>query len=161
MIRQVVPGDAAALCGIYNYYVQNTAATFEEEPVRLAEMESRVRTISAAYPWLVLEEAGAILGYAYANKFRERSAYRYAAEISIYLKNGQENRGLGTLLFGRLLEETKKTNIHALIAGITLPNDRSVAVHEKFGFEKIACFREVGFKMNRWLDVGYWELLCK
>lgn len=161
MIRQAVPGDAAAICGIYNYYVQNTAATFEEEPVRVSEMENRVRTISAAYPWLVLEETDAITGYAYANKFRDRSAYRYTAEISIYLQNGQENRGLGTLLLARLIEETKKINMHVLIAGITLPNDRSVAVHEKFGFEKIACFKEAGFKMNRWLDVGYWELLFK
>ncbi|MDR2480644.1 MAG: GNAT family N-acetyltransferase [Treponema sp.] len=161
LIRQVTPNDAGPVTGIYNYYVQNTVITFEEEPVETAEMERRIRTVGAAYPWFVLEEPGAVLGYAYANKFKERSAYRYSAEISIYLQNGLEGSGLGTRLMQRLLDEMKMSGVHALIGGITLPNERSVALHEKFGFEKTAHFREVGFKMNRWLDVGYWELILK
>ena len=161
LTRQVTPNDAGPLAGIYNYYVQNTVVTFEEEPLETAEMENRIRTVSAVYPWLVLEEAGELLGYAYANKFKDRVSYRYSAEISIYLKNGMEGSGLGTGLMRRLLDEIKGSGVHALIGGITLPNERSVALHEKFGFEKTAHFREVGFKMNRWLDVGYWELILQ
>lgn len=161
MIRRVTPDDAALICGIYNYYVLNTVVTFEEEPLKAEEMAGRIRTISATYPYLVLEEADGVAGYAYANKFRERVSYRFAAEVSVYLKNGQEGRGLGTQLLEQMLAELWKTDTHALLACIALPNERSVAIHEKFGFEKIAVFREVGFKMNRWLDIGYWELLCK
>ena len=161
MIRFAVPKDAQAICSIYNYYVKNTVISFEEQPVSINEMEGRIRETIANYPWLVWEEAGIILGYAYANKYRNRSAYRYSAELSLYLKNGEEGKGLGTRLMERLIDETRNSGIHALIGAITLPNERSVAIHEKFGFEKIALFREVGFKFNQWLDVGYWELVLK
>ena len=161
MIRAAAQKDAQAICGIYNHYVKNTVISFEEQPVSIHEMEERIRETTANFPWLVWEEAGEILGYAYVNKYRDRSAYRYSAEISIYLKNGQEGKGLGTFLMERLIDETRNSGIHALIAGITLPNKRSVAIHEKFDFEKIAHFREVGFKLNKWLDVGYWELILK
>jgi phosphinothricin acetyltransferase len=124
-------------------------------------MEGRIRETTARYPWLALEEAGEILGYAYANKYRERSAYRMTAEISIYLKSGEEGKGLGTLLMSRLIDETRGSNIHALVSGISLPNERSVALHEKFSFEKTAHFREVGFKLGQWIDVGYWEKILK
>jgi phosphinothricin acetyltransferase len=148
-----------AICGIYNYYVKHTVISFEENPISMKEMESRILDISSVYPWLVLEEAGDLIGYAYVNKWKERTAYGFSVEQSIYLKQGHEGKGLGTTLLTRLLEEVKKTNIHAVIAGITLPNERSVALHEKAGFTKIAQFKEIGFKLNQWLDVGYWELL--
>ena len=161
MIRPVVLSDAPEIIGIYNYYVNGTAISFEEQPVSINEMENRIREITAKYPWLVAEEDEGILGFAYANKYRERSAYRYTAEITIYLKNGETGKGLGTQLMSRLIDETRICGFHALISGITLPNERSVAIHEKFGFEKIAHFKEVGFKFNQWLDVGYWELVLK
>jgi phosphinothricin acetyltransferase len=108
---------------------------------------------------LIREDEGEISGYAYANLWKERSAYKNSAEISIYLKNGAQGTGRGSELLGRLLEEIRTTSLHALIAGITLPNDRSVNLFEKYGFRKIGQFNEVGFKNKRWLDVGYWELI--
>jgi phosphinothricin acetyltransferase len=161
MIRSVKIDDAAAIRDIYNYYIINTIISFEEEPVSIREMTKRIRNISASYPWLVWEESEEVLGYAYIHQWHERAAYRYSAEVSIYLKKGHEGKGIGGNLFAHLLEKVKKSNIHALISGITLPNERSIALHEKFGFKKVARFNEVGFKMNKWLDVGYWELILK
>jgi len=159
MIRAVSPKDAAAICAMYNYYIENTAFSFEEAPVQTADMEERIRKISANYPYLVWEdEAGEVNGYAYINIWRERSAYRYAAEISIYVRNGFLGRGMGTKLMEKILEEVRKTEIHSLVAGITIPNEKSVALHEKFGFKKAAHFTEIGYKFDQWIDVGYWEL---
>jgi phosphinothricin acetyltransferase len=158
MIRPVRPGDAASIAGIYNYYIENSTITFEEIPLSVREMEERILKISAKYPWLVWESDD-ITGYAYVNTWKERAAYRYAAELSIYLNHGCRGKGIGRELLGRLLEEVRKTGIHTLVSGITLPNEASVALHEKFGFKQIACFNEIGFKAGRWLDVGYWELI--
>jgi phosphinothricin acetyltransferase len=159
MIRPVTVNDAAAICGIYNHYIKTTAITFEEIPVSINEMEGRIKTVLAKYPWLVWEEEGEILGYAYSNKWRDRSAYRYSAEDSIYIKHGAQGKGIGKSLLTALLEEARRTDIHVLVAGITQPNEQSVGLHEKFGFKKIAEFVEIGYKMNRWLNVGYWQLI--
>ncbi|MDR2434585.1 MAG: GNAT family N-acetyltransferase [Treponema sp.] len=161
MLRPLIPGDAAAIRAIYNYYIENTVISFEEQPLSLQGMERRIRNITAKYPALVCEEAAEILGYAYVNTYKERASYRYTAELSIYLKKGREGKGLGSKLLSGLFEELKTTDIHVLVSGITLPNERSVAIHEKFGFTKTAHFHEVGFKMGRWRDVGYWELILK
>jgi phosphinothricin acetyltransferase len=161
MIRPVKIDDAAAIHDIYNYYIINTVISFEEEPLSGGEMAERIREISLKYPWFVWEDPEGLIGYAYVNKWKERIAYRRAAELSIYLKKGYEGKGIGGRLFSHLLEAVKKTDIHALVSGITLPNERSVALHEKFGFKKIAQFNEIGFKMDKWLDVGYWELILK
>jgi phosphinothricin acetyltransferase len=161
MIRPVNAADAPAIRGIYNYYITNTAISFEEDPVSTAEMEGRIRTVTAAYPWFVWEEEGEVLAYAYVNTWKERAAYRYAAELSVYVQHGKEGRGLGKKLMAHLLEAVKKTEIHTLVSGITIPNERSIALHEKFGFQEIARFSEIGFKLDRWQDVGYWELVVK
>jgi phosphinothricin acetyltransferase len=161
MIRTVKPEDAAALCSIYNYYVRETAVTFEEIPVSIKEMERRVREISAVYPFFVMEKENKdISGYTYVNRWKDRSAFRYSAEATVYLKQGHEGNGLGSELFARLIESLKKTDIHAVVSGITIPNERSIALHKKFGFKNIALFNEIGFKLGKWLDVEYWELLC-
>jgi phosphinothricin acetyltransferase len=159
LIRPVNAADALAICGIYNYYIANTVVSFEERPVSTAEMENRIRNVTAKFPWFVWEDDGAVLGYTYVNTWKERSSYRYSAENSLYVKNGMEGKGIGGKLFAHLLDAVKQTNIHAVVAGITLPNERSVAIHEKFGFKKIAQFNEIGFKADKWLDVGYWELV--
>ena len=165
--------DAAAICAIYNHYIENTIISFEEKPLLTEEAEERIRKISAKYPYLVWEQeserpagggaeglcAGEILGFACINTWKERSAYRFSAELSIYIRDGFQGRGMGSKLMEKLLEEVRKTDIHALVSGIALPNDRSVSLHEKFGFKKIALFREIGRKLNKWLDVGYWELI--
>jgi phosphinothricin acetyltransferase len=159
MIRPVKTADAPAICGIYNYYVEHTAVSFEDAPVSAAEMEGRIQSVTARYPWFVWEDAGEVLAYAYVNTWRDRAAYRYSAELSIYVKRGKEGRGLGARLMAHLLEAVKKTEIRALVSGITVPNERSVALHEKFGFRQIALFQKIGFKLDTWLDVGYWELI--
>ena len=161
MIRSVNLSDAAAIRDIYNYYIENTAVSFEEKPVGIGEMEERIRTISAKYPYLVLEEAGEVIGFAYANAWKDRSAYKYSAELSLYLRTDCQGRGMGRILFEKLLEELRTADIHSAVSGIVLPNDRSVALHEKLGFKKIAHFEEIGFKFNKWHDVGYWELILK
>ena len=160
MIRCVSPADGAAICEIYNYYIENTVISFEETPLTRPEMEDRIQKISAAYPYLVWEdEDGIVNGYSYVNRWRERSAYKFTAETSIYLRNGFQGRGMGSKLMEKLLDEVRKTDIHCLIAGIALPNDNCAALHEKFGFKKIAHFEEVGFKRGRLIDVGNWELV--
>jgi phosphinothricin acetyltransferase len=161
MIRPVTTADAPAICGIYNYYVVNTAVSFEDDPVSVEEMEDRIRIITGRYPWFVREEGGEVSAYAYINTWRDRAAYRYAAELSIYVKYGREGRGMGRELMARLLEAVRKTGVHVLVSGITIPNERSVALHEKFGFQKVAHFREIGFKLEKRLDVGYWELIMQ
>jgi phosphinothricin acetyltransferase len=166
MIRPVRPEDAAAVCGIYNHYIKNTVITFEEEPVGLSEMRRRIAAVTAKYPWFVRGDNGEISGYAYLNAYRDRSAYRFTAELSVYIKEDRLGEGMGTELLGRLLSAARETAperqaLHAVVSGITLPNERSVALHEKFGFTQTACFRETGFKQGRWLDVGYWELVLR
>jgi phosphinothricin acetyltransferase len=159
MIRPVALKDAAVICGIYNYYIENTVATFEEEPVPVSAMEGRINAVTAKYPWLIYEEAGAILGYAYIHAWHERSAYRFTVEDSIYLKRGKTGQGIGRALLARLLEEIPKQDIHAVMSVITVPNEASAALHEKFGFRQVGCFTGVGYKFGRRLDVGYWELI--
>ncbi|MDR0761228.1 MAG: GNAT family N-acetyltransferase [Treponema sp.] len=158
MIRPVIPEDAVAICGIYNYYIENTAVTFEEEAVPVPVMENRINTVTAKYPWLVYEEREELLGYAYVHPWHERAAYRFTVEDSIYLGRGQTGRGLGKALLARLLEEVWKLDVHALMSVITIPNEASTALHERFGFKQAGCFAQVGYKFGRRLDVGYWEL---
>lgn len=159
LIRSVKKEDSRRICEIYNYYVLNTFISFEEAPVSTAEMEKRISTISAAYPFMVYERSGEILGYAYANKWKERSAYRYVAEVTVYIDKDHLGRGIGREMTEALLDDCKKRGFHALMAVIALPNDASVRLHEEFGFKKAAHFTEVGYKQNRWIDVGYWELI--
>jgi phosphinothricin acetyltransferase len=162
MIRPVRADDAAAICSIYNHYVESAIFTFEEQPIQVDEMRERIRKISAKHPYIVWEEeSGEVNGFAYINTWKEREAYRFSAEVSVYIRNELRGRGMGRALMEKLLEEVRKTEIHSLVSGIVLPNDPSVILHEKFGFVKIGLFREIGFKLNRWLDVGYWELILK
>ena len=160
MIRSVNPTDASVICDIYNYYVENTTISFDETLIQVSEMEERIRKAGAKYPCLLWEEgSGEVNGYASLGPWKERSAYKFSSELSIYVRNGFQGRGIGGKLMERLLEEGRAAGFHFLIAGIALPNERSVALHEKFGFRKTAHFSEVGFKFDKWLDVGYWELL--
>ena len=158
VIRAAAPPDAAAIAAIYNHFVAETIVTFEEQPVPAAEMARRIEEIQAAsFPWLVAAEGDEVLGYAYAAQWKRRSAYRHAAEISVYLAPGRSGRGLGSKLYGQIIPMLKARGIHAVIGGIALPNPASIALHEKFGLRKVAHFQAVGFKLGRWIDVGYWE----
>ncbi len=159
-LRPASASDAEALARIYNYYIQNTVITFEEEPVSAQTMTTRVADVqNASLPWLVAEIDGAVVGYAYASKWKVRSAYRYSVETTIYLEQGREGQGLGTRLYSELLRILRGQGIHAAIGGAALPNEASVALHEKLGFERVATFRQVGFKHQKWVDVAYWQIL--
>jgi L-amino acid N-acyltransferase YncA len=159
MIRPATLTDAEAICGIYNYYVLNTHFNFEEETVSVDEMQHRIEKIIRKLPWLVYEQEGKLVGYAYASEWKSRCSYRYSVESSIYLKHGESGNGIGSKLYGALLGELEKLEVHAIIGGVAQPNDASIALHEKFGFEKVAHFKQVGFKFNKWIDVAYWEKL--
>ena len=159
MIRDAVLNDAKDVADIYNYYILNTVATFEKDAVLVPEMAERIQAISNDFPFLVHVERNEILGYAYATKWRAREAYKPTVEVSVYLKNGVLGKGIGTALYAELSKRLRNLNIHAIIGGVSLPNEASVKLHEKFGFEKVAHFKEVGFKLNQWVDVGYWELI--
>ena len=159
-VRSAVPADAVTIARIYNYYIQNTVITFEEEPVSAPIMAARVAEVqNASLPWLVAELDGAVVGYAYATKWKVRSAYRYSVETTVYLEQGCEGQGLGTRLYAELLSRCRARGIHVAMGGVALPNEASVALHEKLGFERVATFRQVGFKHQKWVDVAYWQIV--
>lgn len=157
-IRPVRAEDAFQIAEIYNYYVLNSEISFEEEAVSVEEMANRIGQKTKKFPWLVCEEKGELLGYAYLDRWKERSAYRHTAEDTIYVRHGETGKGIGSKLIGALMEEGRRdAGIHALMAVIALPNEGSIRLHEMRGFVKSAHFREVGYKHGKWIDVGYWE----
>ncbi|MBU3023969.1 GNAT family N-acetyltransferase [Aestuariibacter sp. A3R04] len=150
--------DAAYLASIYNHYVTNTIVTFEETPVDAQEMRARLSQVAASsLPWLVTEADERVVGYAYATPWKPRSAYRFAVEVTIYLDPEYIGQGLGIDLYRALFSHLRQDNIHTAFGGIALPNPASVALHEKLGMIKVAHLEEVGYKFNRWVDVGYWQ----
>lgn len=158
MIRPVSHIDIPPIAEIYNHYIRETAVTFEEEEISSDEIRARIQKVgSAGLPWLVAEQEGKVVGYAYATKWKERSAYRYSVEISVYVAHDERGKGWGTKLYEALFGELRNREAHLVIGGITLPNTSSVALHEKFGMEKVAHFKEIGFKFGEWRDVGYWQ----
>jgi phosphinothricin acetyltransferase len=159
MIRAATSIDAAAIAGIYNYYLRETAITFEETPVSDDEVARRIEDVVARYPWLVAEQDGAVVGWAYATEWKTRSAYRLSVETAVYVAPTHHGRGIGTALYAPLIVELKARRLHSAVGGIALPNPASIALHEKLGFKKIGHFVEVGRKFDRWVDVGYWQLI--
>lgn len=159
MIRNVRPAeDAAAISEIYNYYVTDTVVTFEIDPIDAETMRKRIEEISTRFPYLVYEQDGRVLGYCYASTWRSRAAFDHTVETTVYLHKDWSGKGLGHQLYQELVGQLRTANFHVAVAGITLPNTQSVALHEKFGFRKVAHFTEVGNKFGKWLDVGFWEL---
>lgn len=161
MVRSATDKDANQITDIYNYYILNTTVTFEKTPVTADIMEERINQTQVKYPWLVIEIEGQIQGYAYATDWKPRGAYRHSVESTVYLRNGQSGKGYGSMLYAKLLEVLKQLNVHTVIGGIAQPNKTSIALHEKFGFKKVAHFKEVGYKFDQWVDVAYWQLLLK
>lgn len=158
MIRNVTLSDAQQICRIYNYYITETVITFEEDSLEVSEMERRIREISKVHPWIVYEEEGVILGYAYAHTWRNRSAFRYSLESTVYLDPKATGKGIGSKLYVELIDILKEQGYRVLIGVLTLPNDASRKLHEKFAFQKVAHYSEVGFKFGKWIDIGSWEL---
>ena len=162
VVRPATPGDAAQIADIYNFYIANTVITFEEEPLTASDMATRLADIQRqGLPWLVAELDGNVVGYSYANQWKARSAYRFSVETTVYLKNGFEGRGIGKALYSALLPFLREQKVHAVIGGAALPNPASIALHEALGFERVATFRQVGFKHGRWVDVAYWQLILQ
>ena len=157
-IRSAVPNDAESIARIYNHYIANTIVSFETEEVSPAEMANRIADVqTASLPWLVAEVDDRIVGYAYASPFHKRAAYRFTIELSVYLDPDFFGRGLGSRFYQLLIDDLTAKGVHSVIGGIAMPNQASVALHEKFGFEQAAYYREAGFKFDQWIDVTYWQ----
>lgn len=157
ILRSVTESDAPAICAIYNPYVVETVITFEQTPVSAAEMAKRIREYTAQYPWLVAELDSKVVAYAYATRWRTRAAYDFTLESTIYVDKVCTGRGIAKPLYMELLRELRVRGLHAVVGCIALPNDASVALHEKCGFVKVAHFPQVGRKFDRWVDVGFWQ----
>ena len=154
MIRNAAAGDAAGVVAIYAPIVRETHTSFELDVPPEDEM---ARRITSALAFLVCELDGGVAGYASATRWRERPAYRFTVEVSVYVHEAHHRRGLAGALYTRLFEDLRARGIHRALAGIALPNAASVAFHERFGFTPVGVFREVGWKFGRWWDVGWWE----
>ena len=159
MIRDADEKDFKAIAEIYNHYIRATVVTFEECEIDQSEVSIRINKIkSAGLWWLVSEENDQVVGYAYASKWNDRSAYRNTVEASVYLRDGCAGKGRGSMLYEELFNRLKDKGLHTVIGGIALPNPSSVKLHEKFGMNKVAHFKEVGYKLGQWIDVGYWQV---
>ncbi|MEM1405433.1 MAG: N-acetyltransferase family protein [Bacteroidota bacterium] len=159
MIRKAHLSDDLNIANIYNYYILNSMSTFEEQPVSQGEMRLRIEQVQVSLPWLVYETNNEIRGYAYATQWKPRSAYRNTVESTVYVRYDSYGKGIGRQLYEKLIEELKALKLHAVLAGITLPNEASMVLHEKLGFTKVGKLKEVGYKFEKWADVGYWELI--
>jgi L-amino acid N-acyltransferase YncA len=159
VIRPALDSDAGTIAAIYNHYVRETIVTFEAAPVSAMDMTARLaETRASALPWLVAEIDGRVVGYAYASRWKGRCAYRHSAESTVYLDPAHVGLGHGRRLYARLFEQLWRAGMHVVIGGIALPNEASVALHERMGMRKVAHFSEVGYKFGQWIDVGYWQI---
>jgi L-amino acid N-acyltransferase YncA len=155
--------DAAAIVSIYNYYIRESAATFEEEELSIETMKARIQAVTQSHwPWLVVErEQGRIEGYAYATAWHERAAYRHSAEATIYLSPDALSQGVGSQLLGALLETLRKNThhrVHLVFSAVTLPNDACARLHSKFGFKQAGFYPGAGRKFQRWRDTAIFLL---
>lgn len=159
-IRAATPADAGAIAAIYAPYVLSGTATFETDAPDARAMRTRMEKGAGYYPWLVAtngEDAGGVLGYAYATAFRDRPAYRFVVETTIYVAGAVQGQGAGRLLYDALIDTLRAQGFTQAIAAIALPNEYSIRLHESVGFRRAGIYREVGYKLGRWIDVGYWQ----
>jgi len=156
-IRNVKPTDSEAILKIYAPFITETTISFETEVPSIEEFAARIENISKSYPYLVCEIDNKIVGFAYATKHRERAAYKYSADVSIYITPEYHRHGLGKALYTKLFELLCEREIYTVYAGITLPNDKSVGLHKSLGFKEAGVFHNVGYKFGKWLDVLWLE----
>ena len=158
-IREAVAErDAEACRDIYEPYVRNTAVSFEEAIPSVEEFEGRIRKTTATHPWIVMEVDGRVVGYAYATQHRPRAAYRWTAEVTVYIDSRYHRAGIGRRLYTELLVRLRRQGFRLAVAGITLPNPGSVGLHEAVGFEPAGIYKRIGWKAGAWHDVGWWQL---
>lgn len=158
-LRAATPADASQIAAIYAPYVAASAVSFETEPPSAQTMRRRMEAADGLYPWIVATPDGSdvLLGYAYATRFREREAYRFCVETTVYVAGDAHRQGVGRLLYDALLDTLREQEFTQAIAAITLPNEPSIALHEAVGFRRAGVYREVGYKQGRWMDVGLWQ----
>lgn len=154
----VAERDAAGCLEIYAPFVRDTAVSFEESVPSLADFEERIRATSEHYPWLVFDVDGAVAGYAYGSSHRYRAAYRWAADVSVYVAPVHHGKGIGRRLYAELFERLRRQGYHIACAGIALPNDASIGLHSAMGFEPVGVYRRIGWKAGAWHDVSWWQL---
>lgn len=157
-IRLAEEKDASAMRDIYAYYVEHTHVSFEYAAPDKDEFLSRVRTTTAEFPWLVCLQDELVIGYAYAHKHRERDAYQWSPESTIYLASDFHTKGIGRILYETLFAMLKVQGYHNVFAGVALPNEKSVAIHQRLGFEDVGIFKKVGFKNGKWHDTRWFQL---
>lgn len=158
LIRDVDPAaDAAACAAIYAPFVADTSVSFEEQAPDAAHMAERMASTIRTHPWVVAEIDDEVAGYAYASSHRVRAAYRWTADVGIYVGAGHRGRGVGRALYRVLLELLARQGFHTACAGITLPNPASVALHEAVGFAPVGVYRQIGYKAGAWHDVSWWQ----
>jgi phosphinothricin acetyltransferase len=159
LIRDADPArDAAACAGIYAPYVSDTVISLEEVPPTPEEMRARIVRVTERYPWLIAEEDGEVAGYAYAGEHRERAAYRWASDVTVYLSPAYFRRGIGGRLYTALFDLLVFQGVYVACAGVTLPNEASVGLHESMGFLPVGVYKRVAWKFGAWHDVGWWQL---
>lgn len=158
MIRIATPGDAEPILKIYAPYIEHTSFTFETEVPTVDSFKERISSCLQNWPWLVCEIDGVIAGYAYGSKHRERVAYQWSVESSVYVHDDYQRMGIAGALYTALINILKLQGFRNLYAVINLPNDKSVSFHEKLGFEYFATYKNVGYKLGRWKNVGWWQL---
>jgi L-amino acid N-acyltransferase YncA len=150
--------DASGCAAIYAPHVEASPTSFEEDAPSAEEMAARIERVSTSHPWLVAERDGEPLGYAYACAHRERPAYRWATDVSVYVAEAQQRQGIGRALYEELFARLRLQRFRVACAGITLPNEASVVLHERLGFRAIGVYRGIGWKAGAWRDVGWWQL---
>src|SRR5262245_54058770 len=161
IIRVAVEADAAAVAAIYAPFVETSHTSFELIAPPPQEMWTRIAAILETHPWLILELDGEVLGYAYASVHRSRAAYQWSTEVSVYVKSGVRRSGVGRSLYRALFAVLVEQGFYNAYAGIALPNDASVALHEALGFYPVGVYDEIGFKNGVWHSVGWWQLMLR
>ncbi|HEX5654071.1 MAG TPA: GNAT family N-acetyltransferase [Chitinophagaceae bacterium] len=158
MIRLAKPSDAAPMLAIYSPYIQHTSITFETETPAVTDFAERIETYLRNWPWLAFEKDGILAGYAYASRYRERVAYQWSVECSVYIHDDYLRQGIAAKLYSALFAILARQGFMNVYAVINLPNDRSVAFHENMGFRWFATYEKVGYKLGQWKNVGWWGL---
>jgi L-amino acid N-acyltransferase YncA len=162
LIRHAEPDrDAAACAAIYAPSVTAGVASLEVRAPEPHHMADRIRIISKDFPWLVAEIGHEVAGYAYASRHRDRASYRWSADVTVYVDAAHHRRGVGHALYRPLLELITRQGFYEACAGITLPNDASVGLHESLGFVPVGVYRDIGYKLGRWRSVGWWQLTLR
>jgi L-amino acid N-acyltransferase YncA len=161
LMRFADADDAPAIQAIYAPVVSHTPISFETTPPSIAEMSQRIEQTLEHFPWLVYEDAGELLGYAYASQHRARSAYQWSVDVSVYIHEHSRRQGIGRKLYAALFKLLRQQGFYNVYAGITLPNPASVALHEAMGMQALGVYQKVGYKLDAWYDVGWWQGLLQ